>query len=86
LSELETLATGEFELFQDLLGDVVSARASSTDSVEMLSGDGCLRVRLEPTGDDRLARIHTGDGDFSGPDQWITIEQIATEDLPEAVV
>ena len=86
LSELETLATGEFELFQDLLGDVVSARASSTDSVEMLSGDGCLRVRLEPTGDDRLARIHTGDGDFSGPDQWITIEQIAIEDLPEAVV
>jgi len=86
LSELEHLATDEFELFLDLVGDAVSARASAADSVEILSGDGCLKVRLEPTGDDRLARIATGDGEFSGPDQWITIEQIATPDLPEAVV
>jgi len=64
----------------------VSARASAADNVEILSGDGCLMVRLEPTGDDRVARIRTVDGDFSGPDQWITIEQIATQDLPEAAV
>jgi len=86
LSQLEHLATGEFDLFLDLLGDVVSARASAADNVEILSGDGCLMVRLEPTGDDRVARIRTVDGDFSGPDQWITIEQIATQDLPEAAV
>jgi uncharacterized protein (TIGR02677 family) len=86
LSELEHLATDEFELFLDLLGDAISAGASSADSVEILSGDGGLRVRLEPTGDDRLARIRTGDGEFSGPDQWIRIEQTATQDLPEVVV
>jgi uncharacterized protein (TIGR02677 family) len=86
LSELEHLATDEFELFLDLLGDAISAGASAADSVEILSGDGGLRVRLEPTGDDRLARIHTGDGEFSGSDQWISIEQTATQDLPEAVV
>jgi len=86
LSELKHLETGEFELFLDLLGEAVSARVSAADTVEILSGDGCLRVKLEPTADDRQALISTGDGMFSGPDQWISIEQISTEDLPEAVV
>ncbi len=86
LSELEHLETGEFELFLDLLGEAVSARVSAADTVEILSGDGCLKVRLEPTGDDRHARISTDDGMFSGPDQWISIEQIMTQDLPEGVV
>jgi hypothetical protein len=54
--------------------------------VEILTGDGCLRVRLEPTGDDRMASISTADGVFSGPDQWILIEQVASPDLPEVVV
>jgi hypothetical protein len=73
-------------LFLDLLGDAVSARVSAADTVEILSGDGCLKVRLEPTGDDRQARIHTSDGAFCGPDQWISIEQITIQDLPEVVV
>jgi uncharacterized protein (TIGR02677 family) len=85
LSDLQQLAPCEFELFLDLLGDAVSARVSPADAVEILSGDGCLRVRLEPAGDDHLARIDTGDGALSGPDLWIRIEQIATEDLPEVV-
>jgi hypothetical protein len=49
--------------------------------VEILSGDGCLKVRLEPTGDDRQARISTGDGMFSGPDQWISIEKTIIPDV-----
>jgi uncharacterized protein (TIGR02677 family) len=86
LSELEHLEIDEFELFLDLLGEAVSARVSAADPVEILSGDGCLKVRLEPTGDHRQALISTGDGMFSGPDQWISIEQIVSQDLPEAVV
>lgn len=86
LSDLEHLAAGEFELILDLLGDAAAARVFDGDTVEILSSDGCLRVRLEPTGDDRQARIYTGDGVFSGPDQWIRIEQIRTRDLEDVVV
>jgi len=85
LSELEYLAVGEFELFLDLLGDAVSARISAADAVEIVSGDGCLRIRLEPARDDRHATIDTTDGAFSGTDLWISIEQIAVEDLPGVV-
>jgi uncharacterized protein (TIGR02677 family) len=86
LSELQHLAPGEFELFLNLLGDAVAARLSVADSVEILSGDGCLKVCLEPTGDDRNAQLKTADGIFTGPDQWIRIEQIATPDLSEATL
>jgi len=52
----------------------------STEAVEILSGDGCLRVKLEPTDDGREAMILTTEGTFSGPDYWISIEQISAED------
>ena len=85
LSELPQLSAYDFELFLDLVGDAVSSRISGTEPVEILSGDGCLRVRLEPTGDDRQALLDTDDGIFSGPDLWIHIEQVATRNLPEVV-
>jgi len=66
LSELELLEAGEFDLFLDLLGDATS--------VELLSDDGFLRVKLEPTNDGREAAIMTTEGVFSGPDHWISIE------------
>jgi uncharacterized protein (TIGR02677 family) len=81
LSELEQLDVGEFDLFLDLLGEAISARVLSTEPVEIMSGDGSLKVRLEPTGDGRDASIATSDGVFSGPDHWISIEQIADEVL-----
>ena len=80
LSELEALETAEFELFLDLLGEAVSTRVFSTEAVEILSGDGCLRVKLEPTDDGREAMILTTEGTFSGPDYWISIEEISAED------
>jgi uncharacterized protein (TIGR02677 family) len=79
LSELEHLQAGEFELFLDLLGETVSNRVFESETREILSGDGCFRIKLEPTEDERDASILTTDGMFSGPDHWISIEQISTE-------
>jgi hypothetical protein len=82
LSELEQLEAGEFDLFLDLLGEAVS--------MEILSGNGYLRVKLERTHDGREASIVTTEGTFCGPDHWISIEQISGEDTtvgaPEEVV
>src|SRR5881397_3891382 len=80
LSELEHLETGEFDLFVGLLGEAVSARVFSNEPVEIFSGDGRLRVKLEPTGDGREALILTTNGLFRGPDHWISIEHILSVD------
>jgi uncharacterized protein (TIGR02677 family) len=79
LSDLEYLATGEFDLFLDLLGGAMSASLLSGDAVEIPSSSGSLTVRLEPTGDGRTASIQTPEGVFSGPDHWISIERSFTE-------
>jgi uncharacterized protein (TIGR02677 family) len=79
LSELEHLQAGEFELFLDLLGETVSNRVFESETTEILSGDGCFRIKLEPTEDGSDASILTSDGMFSGPDHWISIEQISGE-------
>jgi uncharacterized protein (TIGR02677 family) len=79
LSELEQLEPGEFDMFLDLLGEAVSARVFPDEVVEILSPDGSLSVKLEPTDDGRSAMISTNDGIFSGPDQWIQIDPISTE-------
>ena len=77
LSELEQLETGDFDVFLDLLGEAVSARVFPVEAVEILSGDGSLRVKLEPTCDGREAMIVTADGTFAGPDHWISMEQLS---------
>jgi uncharacterized protein (TIGR02677 family) len=81
LSELERLETGEFDFFLDLLGEVVSAKVLGDDTVEILSNDGSLTVKLQPTGDARLAVIQTPEGMFSGPDHWITIERSSAQEV-----
>jgi uncharacterized protein (TIGR02677 family) len=83
LSELVRLEANEFELFLGLLGES-AAKAFPTESLEVLSDDGSLRVRLEPVHDGRLATIRTSDGMLSGPDYWIHIEPISTNDAREA--
>ena len=81
LSELDQLETGELDLLLDLLGEAVSSRLLSTEPVEIFSGDGCLKIRLEPAEDGRNASIVTADGVLSGPDHWITIEHVAAEEV-----
>jgi uncharacterized protein (TIGR02677 family) len=81
LSQLEDLEKDEFDLLLDMLGEAVSARVLSTEPVEIFSGDGCFKIRLEPTGDGREASILTADGVLSGPDHWITIEHLVAEEV-----
>jgi uncharacterized protein (TIGR02677 family) len=83
LSELERLEAAEFELLLDVLAEAVSARVSATDRIEFFSADGSLKVKLEPTGDERQALIFTSDGVFSGPDHWLHIEPTTGLDILE---
>src|SRR5213593_4812740 len=86
LSQLERLDTGEFDLLLDLLVEAVSARLFPAEAVEIISGDGSLRIKLEPTDDERQATIMTPEGALSGPDYWISIEQISFEEQQEVEV
>jgi uncharacterized protein (TIGR02677 family) len=79
LSELGLLESAEFELLLDLLGESVSPDMLSGNTSELVSADGSLRVRLEPTGDGRIAVIDTEEGSLAGPDQWMTVEDISEE-------
>ena len=83
LSELDGLETGEFDLLLDLLGEAMSARLFPSEAVEILSADGRLRVKLEPTDDGREAMIMTPEGVFSGPDHWISVERITFEEMQD---
>jgi uncharacterized protein (TIGR02677 family) len=85
LSELEHLEPDEFDVLLDLLGEAVSARVFPTDSVEILSADGCSKIKLEPTGDGRGALILTTQGMFSGPDHWISVEPMAVKDVLKVI-
>jgi len=49
--------------------------------VEIFSGDGCFKIKLEPTGDGHEASILTANGVLSGPDHWITIEHLVGEEV-----
>lgn len=68
LSELGELADDAFELFLDLLGEALAAGETETTS-----SDGLFAIALTPTGDGRIATIHTPSGTFRGPDHTFTI-------------
>ena len=81
LSELGQLETDEFDLLLEFLGETVTGDDLHEDATEILSSDGSLKVRLEPTRDGQTAAIQTSDGIFSGPDHWITVERNLTEEV-----
>jgi uncharacterized protein (TIGR02677 family) len=73
LSELGTLDPHAFGLFLSLLGEALSEQAGPEAVVERQTGDGVLRIRLEPLGADSRAEIHTPKGVFAGRDHVVTI-------------
>jgi uncharacterized protein (TIGR02677 family) len=73
LSDLGQLDPHAFTLFLSLLGQALSVQTKQNPVVELQSGDGLLRIRLEPLGEDTYAEIHTPAGIFAGRDHIITI-------------
>jgi len=80
LSELGELGVHEFALFLGLLGEALAEQPSPDQTVERQTGDGLLRIRLEPLARDSRAQLHTPAGTFSGRDHVPTIH--ATQDGP----
>jgi uncharacterized protein (TIGR02677 family) len=76
LSDVGDLDPAEFALFLDLLGDALSLKVGVDETVEMVSSDGTLHVKLEPTRDGRTAAITAPMGRFSGPDHYLTIRDL----------
>ena len=85
LSEIPYLQTNELDLLLDLLGEAMSARVDSAEPVEILFADGCLRIKLEPVGENRKATIRTSEGTLCGPDYWISTERIPNPEVPEVL-
>ncbi len=73
LSALGELDAPAFGLLLALLGEALSEQAGPDASVERLSADGLLHIRLQPLGAHSRARIVTPQGVFSGRDHRITI-------------
>jgi uncharacterized protein (TIGR02677 family) len=75
LSELGPLDRHELKLLLSLIGEALAHQPTPDASVERASGDGLLRIRLEPLSPDSHARIETEWGVFSGRDHRLTVWQ-----------
>lgn len=73
LSTLGRLDRHAFRLFLALLGEALAQQSEPAAIIERQTGDGLLKVRLEPLGADSYASIETELGTFSGRDHRITI-------------
>jgi uncharacterized protein (TIGR02677 family) len=73
LSELGDLDAHAFGLFLSLLGEALAEQRGPDAAVERQTGDGLLRLRLEPLGPETHAEIRTPAGVFSGRDHVITV-------------
>ena len=73
LSEIGRLDAHAFALLLSLLGEALTTQTSPDDVVERQTGDGLLRIRLEPMGAHTRAEIVTADGVFAGRDHRLTI-------------
>lgn len=78
LSELGHLDRQEFRLFLALLGESLAAQTHPDRPVERLTGDGLLRIRLEPLGPETHAQLETELGTFSGRDHLLAIGRAGT--------
>jgi uncharacterized protein (TIGR02677 family) len=76
LSDIGKLDSHAFELFLALLGEALAEQRGPDSVVERFTGDGLLRIRLDPLAADSSARITTPAGIFAGRDHVITITRI----------
>jgi uncharacterized protein (TIGR02677 family) len=76
LSELGDLDRHAFSLFLSLLGQALGAQGTPEETVDLQSGDGLLRIRLQPLDAGSRAEIATPAGVFAGRDHQITITRL----------
>lgn len=76
LSELGELDSHAFRLFLGLLGEALGEQCGPDETIERVSADGTLRVRLEPLHDAPEAVVMTPDGAFSGRDHLIVVTTV----------
>lgn len=76
LSELRELDHHAFQLFLGLLGEALADQPNPDRTVELQTGDGLLRIRLEPLAADSQASIQTPAGTFAGRDHFLTITEV----------
>ena len=73
LSELGQLDPHAFGLFLSLLGEALAEQQGPEATLERQTGDGLLRIALQPLGPESRAEIRTPLGVFAGRDHLITI-------------
>lgn len=73
LSELGPLDPHAFGLFLGLLGEALTEQDGPDTTVDRQTGDGLMRIKLQPLGPDTRAEIRTPHGVFAGRDHLITI-------------
>lgn len=83
LSELGELDADSFGLFLRLLGEALAAAPGPAARVETVTGDGSLRVELEPLGEGTRAQVVTPAGTFSGRDYRVCITDLDGEGMCE---
>lgn len=77
LSELGWLDRHAFRLLLALIGEALAAQRSPDETVDRLSGDGTLRLRLEPLPPGQTAVIDTEWGRFRGRDHRLSVERVS---------
>ncbi|NEV63597.1 TIGR02677 family protein [Thiorhodococcus minor] len=78
LSEIGRLDPASFALFLRLLGEALAAAPNPEKAVETITGDGAIRIFLEPLGPETRAVIETPDGAFGGRDYRVCITDLET--------
>lgn len=76
LSELGQLEPDAFSLLLQLLGDALSQATHADQPVTATTGDGSLRIELEPLGPDTEAAIRTAAGTLTGRDYRLRITEL----------
>ncbi|MGB8256827.1 MAG: DUF2397 family protein, partial [Pseudonocardiaceae bacterium] len=82
LGDLGELDPDAFALFLRLLGDALATRRPGERSVDTVTADGSMRIRLTTVDGAAPVEVHTPDGTFRGPDQLLEITDLTVPAEP----
>ncbi len=73
LSAIGELDEGSFRYFLQLLGEALAAAENTEAAIYTTTGDGAIEIEMRPLAIDKLAKISTPIGTFSGRDYQVRI-------------